>query len=77
MLQRQPSTATTTTTTVPGEADVVFQQSSIYYNPSEEGGETVKRKVCLDNPDDLVGGIQFDECEYNVNGSSGRLYGVH
>jgi len=58
---------TTTTTTVPGEADIVFQQSTIYYNPSEEGGETVKRKVCLDNPGDLVGGIQFDECEYNVN----------
>jgi hypothetical protein len=45
----------------------VLQQSSAYYNPTEVGGETIKRKVCLDNPDDLVGGIQFDECEYDLN----------
>jgi hypothetical protein len=60
---------TTTTTVIPGGADVVLQQKDVFYNPNEEGGVTVKKKICLDNPNDLVGGIQFDECEYDASGS--------
>jgi hypothetical protein len=40
----------------------------VFYNPSITEDTVVKKPVCLDNPDDLVGGIQFDECEYTMEG---------
>jgi len=48
-------------------ADVILTPEDAWYNPDEEQEITVKKPVCLDNPDDLVGGIQFDLCEYNVS----------
>ena len=47
--------------------DVPICTASITLHPGDVSatpGEVVKQPVCLDNPDDLVGGIQFDLCEY-------------
>jgi hypothetical protein len=41
-------------------------QKTVFYSPTEEGGATVKSSICLDNPNDLVGGLQFDLCEYDL-----------
>jgi hypothetical protein len=57
------TTAPATTTTVP----VTLTQETVFYPFSEEGGATVKMSICLDNPNDLVGGVQFNVCEYNVD----------
>ena len=48
------------------EPDVTLTQETVFYPPLQEGGATVKRSICLDNPNDLVGGLQFDLCEYNA-----------
>ena len=65
-----PQTTTTapvtTTITVPVEPDVTLRQETVFYSPLQEGGATVKKPICLDNPNDLVAGLQFDVCEYNV-----------
>ena len=56
----------TTTTTAPVEPDVTLTQETVFYTPLQEGGTTVKAPICLDNPGDLVAGLQFDLCEYNT-----------
>jgi len=48
------------------EAEVILTLETVFYHFTEEGGATVKRSICLDNPNDLVGGLQFDLCEYDV-----------
>jgi hypothetical protein len=47
---------------------ITLDQRDVFYNPSISEDTVVKKRVCLDNPDDLVGGIQFDECEYSLEG---------
>jgi Zn-dependent metalloprotease len=49
-------------------ADVMLEPGDLWYSPDEEGGVTLKKPVCLDNPEDLVGGLQFDLCEYDTAG---------
>jgi hypothetical protein len=48
------------------EPEVTLTQVLTFYPLLDEGGIPVKRPICLDNPHDLVGGLQFDLCEYNV-----------
>ena len=45
--------------------DAILIKEDGYYQPPSGPDEvvTVKNKVCLDNPSDLVGGIQFDICD--------------
>jgi len=45
------------------EARIALTPEDVWVTP----GEVVKTHVCLDNPDDLVGGIQFDLCEYDMD----------
>jgi hypothetical protein len=63
----------TNTLLFPGEfyfkPDVTIKPEDIFYNPDEEGSVTVKKPICLDNPDDLVGGLQFNLCEYDPEGN--------
>jgi hypothetical protein len=47
---------------------ITLDQRDVFYNPATTDGAVVKKRVCLDNPEDLVGGIQFDECEYSMEG---------
>jgi hypothetical protein len=47
-------------------ADVTLIQETTFYPFLEEGGATVKMSLSLDNPNDQVGGLQFNICEYNV-----------
>ena len=44
-------------------AEITLTPEDVWVTP----GEVVKTPVCLDNPDDLVGGIQFDLCEYDMD----------
>jgi hypothetical protein len=45
-------------------ADVTLIKQDGYYQPPAAGEVvTIKNKICLDNPSDLVGGIQFDICD--------------
>ena len=45
-------------------ADVTLIKDDGYYQPPAWGEvATIKNPVCLDNPDNLVGGIQFDLCD--------------
>jgi hypothetical protein len=45
-------------------ADVTLIKESTYYQPPAEGAVvTIKNRICLDNPGNLVGGIQFDICD--------------
>jgi hypothetical protein len=44
------------------EANVTLIKQSGFYAPVD-GVVTIKNKICLDNPSDLVGGIQFDICD--------------
>ena len=45
-------------------ADVTLIKEDAYYQPPATGDVvTIKNPVCLDNPDVLVGGIQFDLCD--------------
>ena len=48
------------------ESDAILKPENVW-TPSDE---PFKQPVCLDNPLDLVGGIQFDVCEY-VGGQPG------
>jgi hypothetical protein len=43
---------------------VILIKEDGYYQPSQEGEvATIKNRICLDNPDILIGGIQFDLCD--------------
>ena len=49
-------------------AEVTLIKQSGYYQPPSDGDDctqvvTIKNKVCLNNPEVLVGGIQFDLCD--------------
>ena len=44
------------------QSDVVLKPGNVWETFSEE----LNYPVCLDNPTDLVGGIQFDLCEYSA-----------
>jgi hypothetical protein len=51
------------TGTLACEADFVLIKEAGFYQPPAEGVVTIKNKICLDNQDVLVGGIQFDICD--------------
>jgi hypothetical protein len=45
-------------------AEITLIKQDGYYQPAGEGEVvTIKNKICLNNPSDLVGGIQFDICD--------------
>jgi hypothetical protein len=45
-------------------AEITLIKESGYYQPAGAGEVvTIKNKICLNNPSDLVGGIQFDICD--------------
>jgi len=49
-------------------ADVTLEPGDVYYNPFHNPSDeeaVVKKPMCLDNQE-LVGGIQFDLCEYDL-----------
>ncbi len=45
-------------------AQVMLEPQNIFCTPGQTNA--CKKPICLDNPEDLVGGIQFDMCEYDV-----------
>jgi hypothetical protein len=42
---------------------MLITQDGFYQPPAGDEVVTVKNRICLDNPSDLVGGIQFDICD--------------
>jgi hypothetical protein len=44
-------------------AQVTLIKEDSYFSPTAPAPITVKNKICMDNPSDLVGGIQFDLCD--------------
>jgi len=47
----------------------MLEPGDLWYAPNGAGGVTLKAPVCLDNQKDLVGGLQFDLCEYDPSGT--------
>jgi hypothetical protein len=46
-----------------GAEITLIKQSGYYQPPTGDAVVTIKNKICLQNPDKLVGGIQFDICD--------------
>jgi hypothetical protein len=46
-----------------GAEITLIKESGFYQPPSGDEVVTVKNKICMNNPDKLVGGIQFDICD--------------
>ena len=46
-----------------GDDGMLIKQDGYYQPPAGDEVVTVKNRICLDNPSDLVGGIQFDICD--------------
>ena len=42
---------------------IMLMEDGYYQPPAGGDGVTIKNKICLDNPEILVGGIQFDLCD--------------
>ena len=48
-------------------ADSIITPGDIFCTPGQTNA--CKKPICLDNPETLVGGIQFDLCEYDLAGN--------